>query len=197
MIKLPRGYLSYSQLVLWEKNKNAYYQIYYEGVPTSSNKYMVYGKQVAEYLENGKMEKYNKDFEFLSIILPTYPKREYPIKVMYEGIKLYGKFDGFNPRKLEVGEYKTGKKYTQAMVDKNDQLTFYAFMVWLKYKKIPALKLCWIETRELNDDEVCITGKHKIFEAKRTVKDFLLLGKRIRKAAKEISELEKFNKIGR
>jgi len=194
---LPRGYLSYSQLVLWEKSKNNYYQTYYEGVPSVSNKYMALGKKVAEYLENGEMEEYDPIIECIGIIIPAYPKKEYPFTVMFEGIKLYAKFDGFNPKKLELGEYKTGKKFTQAMVNKSDQLTFYAFMIWLKHKKMPKIQLHWAKTKELSEDTICLTGELKTFDTKRTVKDFILMSKRIKKTAKEITELEKFNKSGR
>jgi len=54
-----------------------------------------------------------------------------------EGIKLLGYLDSFDPKELNIYEYKTGKKYTQGMANKLGQLDFYALLVYLKYKKLP------------------------------------------------------------
>lgn len=191
----PRGYLSWSQLNLWEHDQNMYYQVYIENVDMYRTKYLELGKKMACALENGFSEDGDPMLELMIVYMPAYPAREYDIKQEFEGIPLVGKLDGFDEATLTVGEYKSGKKWTQAMVDQHGQLTFYALLVWLKYGKLPnKIFLHWARTDEDMEGNLKLTGDIRTFETKRSLKDLILFSKRIKTAWAEICELGKFAK---
>ena len=182
-----KDYFSWSQLNLWEKDPNIYYEIYVLGLEVPFTKWMKKGKDLAEYLEKGG--DVDDDIKCVADFIPQYKEKEYEIKVEMEGIKLLGYLDSFDPKELNIYEYKTGKKYTQGMANKLGQLDFYALLVYLKYKKLPkSIKLIWIET-ETNDDVVKFTGKIKTFEVKKTKQDIIKIASRIHKAVKGIKEM--------
>jgi len=182
-----RDYFSWSQLNAWEKDPNLYYEMYVLGLEAPFTKWMKKGKDLAEYLEKGG--DVDDDIKCVADFIPQYKEKEYEIKVEMEGIKLLGYLDSFDPKELNIYEYKTGKKYTQGMANKLGQLDFYALLVYLKYKKLPkSIKLIWIET-ETNDDVVKFTGKIKTFEVKKTKQDIIKIASRIHKAVKGIKEM--------
>jgi len=193
----PRGYLSWSQMSLWEKDPNMYYQVYFEGLDQFRTKYLTLGKRMATCLENGFDEEHDPLFEMLAVFMPSYPYREFEINAVFEGIPLKGKLDGFNEKTLTIGEYKTGKCWTQSMVDSTGQLTFYALLVWLKYKKLPKeIFLHWAKTDEDMEGNLKLTGDIKTFKTQRSLKDLILFSKRIKSAWEGICELGKFQKNG-
>ena len=183
-----RDYLSWSQLNIWEKNPNLYYEIYVLGLEAPYTKWMKKGKDLAEYLKNGGEA--DNDVKSIAKLIPTYPEKEFEIKAkLNKNINLLGYLDSFDPKELKIYEYKTGKKYTQKMANKLGQLDFYALLVYLKYKKLPkSIKLIWIET-ETQDDNVVFTGKIKTFEVKKTMKDIIKISSRIKKAKQGIDEM--------
>src|SRR5574343_855975 len=191
----PRGYLSWSQLNRWEKDPNMYYQVYFEGLDQFRTKYLELGKRMATTLENGFDCERDPLFEMLAAFMPAYPRREFDVKANFEGIPLVGKLDGFNEKTLKVGEYKTGKNWTQSMVDQTGQLTFYALLVWLKYKKLPKeIFLHWARTDEDMEGNLKLTCDIKTFKTSRSLKDLILFSKRIKLAWEGICELGKMQK---
>ena len=116
----PRPYLSWSQLSIWEQSPELYKRIYIDGIKQESI-YLDFGRKAAEALENRENPSKDKGLAFLQVCMPDYKKREYEIKAEFEGIIILGKLDGFNPYSKVLGEFKTGKKWTQRMVDKNGQ----------------------------------------------------------------------------
>lgn len=174
-----------------------YYQVYIEGLDQFRTKYLELGKRMATCLENGYDEERDPLFENIAVFMPAYPLREFDLKADLEGIPLVGKLDGFKEEALIIGEYKTGKKWTQSMVNSSGQLTFYALLVWLVYKKLPAkIYLHWARTEEDMEGKLFLTGDIKTFETQRSLKDLILFSKRIRSAWAGICEFGEFNKNG-
>lgn len=191
----PKGYISWSQLQLFEKDPNLYYQVYIEGLNQFRTKYLELGKRMAEDLERGFDEEHDPLFEMMIVFLPGYPEREYEIRGVFDNIPLLGKLDGWNEKTMTIGEYKTGKKWTQSMADKTGQLTFYALLVWLKYGKLPKkIFLHWARTDEDMEGNLFLTGDIKTFSTERTMKDIILFSKRIKTAWKGVCELGKMLK---
>jgi len=213
----PRGYLSFSQLSLWEKDPNLYYQVYVDGIDQFRTKYLELGKRMATALENGFDEEHDPLFDMVAVFMPSYPHKEFQIPrlvgsgeksgckcqkclargiekpIIFEGVPLYGKLDGFDDKTLTIGEVKTGKKWTQGMVDQSVQLTFYALLVWLKYKRFPKnIFLHWAKTEEDVEGNLKLVGDIKTFRTERTLKDFILLSKRIKITWAAINEMGKF-----
>ena len=191
-----RNYLSFSQLNLWERNPDQYYRQYILGEDGQDNKYLKLGRQMATALEFGFDAWHDKMIEMMLVFMPSYPKKEFKITAKLDGIKLLGVLDGFNPRKLIIGEYKTSKNnFTQKMVDTSTQITFYSLLVWLKYKKLPnKIFLHWARTIENSHGELGLTGDFQTFETKRTLKDIIMLSRRIKRAWNCISNLKKLKK---
>lgn len=189
IIKTPRAYLSWSQLNTWERSPAMYKRIYFYGEEIN-NPAMELGKEVAQCLETGE-ESENIAIEHLKIFLPSYKFREYEIQAEVEKIPLLGRLDGFGEDPLEIGEYKTGKNWTQKMVDTNGQLTFYALLVLKKFKKFPErIRLHWAKTIS-EDGEIKLTGDIQSFETKRTLADIVSIAERCKKAWKGIKLMAK------
>ena len=170
---LPKGYISWSQMSLFLRSPAEYQRVYIEGEQGFQSDYMDFGREFAEALEGNKSDR--KDIDIMKEMLPDYPKREFKIEVEFDGIKLLGVLDGWDPRKLKIGEVKTSKNgWTQAKVDKHGQLLFYALCVWLKYKKIPKVSLHWVETARDDYGNLMLTGKFKNFKREIRLADLLL-----------------------
>lgn len=194
----PRGYLSWSQMQLFEKDPNLYYQVYCEGLDQFRSKYLELGKKMATTLENGHSDDGDPMLELMAVYMPSYPEREFDIKETFEGIPLVGKLDGWNKATMTIGEYKSGKNWTQSMADQHGQLTFYALLVWLKYKKLPEkIYLHWARTDEDMEGNLVLTGEIKTFQTERSLKDIIIFSKRIKSAWAGICELGKFNQNGK
>lgn len=187
----PRKYISWSQLQLFEKSPSKYAERYLEGIPLYPNKYLRLGKKLATRLETGKNSG-NDLIEHVALMIPTYQHYEYKIEIDYKGIPLLMKLDCFTTRQRKLGEVKTGKKWTQRMVDKLDQLTFYATGVWLKFGVLPKkIFLHWAETKEDKNGKLRLTGKTKTFETTRTLVDIVRFRIRIKNAWEGIQALSK------
>jgi hypothetical protein len=184
-MKNPKDYISYSQLVSYEKGR--YYEEYILGNNWESVE-MNFGKKISDGLESGSDD---KDVEFLRMWIPDVDEREKEIIVEIEGVKIKIKLDGWR-KSIEIDEYKTGKtKWTQSRADKSDQLTIYSLVCWKKYGKIPKLKLIWIPTMN-NGEDIEITGElPKSFETTRTLADYGQIIKRLKVAKKGIDKLYK------
>lgn len=142
------------------------------------------GRQVAEALDGG----INTDpvIDHIKTFLPTYQHTEYELRntINNKGmqIPLLSRLDGFNPDKLTIGEVKTGKKWTQSMVDSSDQITFYTLQVFLNYKQFPEkINLHWLATVE-EEGNIYLTGDIKTFNTTRNITDIFKLQNRIGKA---------------
>lgn len=191
----PKGYLSWSQMNLWEKDPNIYYQVYMEGLDQFRTKYLDLGKRLATGLENGFDEANDPIFEMVITFMPPYPQREFKVEEEFEGIPLVGIFDGWDENNFILGEYKSGKNWTQKMVDNLGQLTFYTLLIWLKYKRFPEkIYLHWAKTIENDEGVLELTGDIKTFITKRSMKDIILFSKRIKNVWQGVCELGKFNK---
>ena len=183
----PRDYLSYSQMILWERSPELYKKHYLYGEELLETEAMKLGKEVAEMLELDK-ESENLAFEAVRQQIPHYYYREKEMKIGLKlrghKIMLLGKFDCYS--KSKIGEVKTGKLWTQKRVDELDQITFYALIFYLRYKKFPALWFHWIETK---DGE--LTGKVEHFKTERNLPQLMRMMDRIAVAWIGINKLVK------
>lgn len=186
-----RSYISYSQLVAFEQGK--YVEKYLQGI-NPENKYQRFGKRFHEALMKDTKD---ENIEKLKLFLSFYKDKEIKIDTEIEGIPILGIPDGVNRRKKEFGDYKTGKKWTQSMADKSDQITFYYILLWKKYGWISKRAFIhWVETTE-DEGELRFTGKIKTFETIRTMRDMLLFFGRIKRSWQGIEVLcnKEFAKI--
>ena len=186
-----RDYISWSQLSTWERDPNLYYEVYILGLDRVLTKAMELGKKVAEALET-QDEKRDPMMNYLITFLPTLSSREHELNVVVDSIKLKGRFDAFDPKTLDLIEYKTGANYTQGMANKLGQIDFYCLMIWLKYHKMPkSIRLIWAKTVEDKYGGRKLTGDFKVFKVKKSLRDVIKIVGRIKKAKMGIDEMKK------
>ena|SRR3990167_4609408 len=188
----PRDHLSYSQMVLWERSPELYKKHYLYGETLPVTEAMKLGSDVAEMLEKNEAQE-DLAFEMVRQQIPKYHYREKELKVAVKlrgyKINLLGKLDCYST-KSKIGEVKTGKEYTQSRADDLDQLTFYALIFYLLYKKFPALWLHWIETKNIE-----ITGRVEHFKTERNLPQLMRMMDRIASAWIGINKMVKELKI--
>lgn len=178
----PRPHLSWSQIQLFERSPELYAQKYLFGKDEEKSEAMRLGKRLSEVLEI-QAKTGDDALDNLITLFPHYPEREYEIVSQLDGVEvpLFGVLDGFDPESLRIGENKSGKLWTQEMVDESGQLKMYALLVWLKYGKMPgAILLHWAPTQYNDDGELKFVGEIKSFEANITLKDVLTFSDRVR-----------------
>lgn len=146
MLKLPKAYLSYSQLRVWLEDKRAYRNRYYLGLESPPSRALLFGSEIADALEKG------------TAVLPslvTYPVREHQIKIDVEGVPFFAWIDTYWPEKRKFREYKTGQltregkdRWTQKEVDAHLQLDVYSTLIEEKEGHVdPECHLDWLEVK--------------------------------------------------
>ena len=197
-IKLPRGYLSWSQYDLFNRNEDAYIREYIRGEERrngwAQERAMEFGKNIAEVLEGT-----DTDDDIVSLMkatVPKYQKSEEEVRAVLKAkgreLMLLGKLDSYEYTDIpKFLEYKTGKwKWTQEKANKHGQLLFYKVMLWINHGKMADSKLVWIPTEESDIGELCLSGEEpKVFEVVHTQADILSMMSKIIKTAERIEYL--------
>ena len=167
----PREYLSYSQLILFEKSPEEYRDVYFRGKKKPTSRYMAFGSKMADGLETGEAT----GDPVLDAMMSRIPKFELMDKEVRaemkdgkEKIILLAKPDTSKKDYSAFKEYKTSTmKWTQKMADESDQITFYAAVMWLLTGKIPKdIELVAIGTEIAPDGSVVANGDMDIFRTK-------------------------------
>ncbi|MES2408794.1 MAG: hypothetical protein V4509_00655 [Patescibacteria group bacterium] len=185
---LPKKYLSWSQLNLWNSNKERYIKEYFENQEKLDTKYLQFGKQNAEERENRALE--------------TGQFTEFELKVIVMGVPVLGYLDFYDQNLNVFEEDKTGKiPWTQARVQKHDQIPFYATLLKHSFGKIPEYcVLNWIETEDTisesngpfsNNKGVRKTGKIIPFKRELDYREVERMEELLVKTAVEISDAYK------
>ncbi len=187
----PRGYLSWTQVDMWRRNRQRYISKYMLGDGRDiTNSAMEFGKRASEALENGE-DGTDHAMEALVAFLPHYQERERELRVTLRpknrAVDFLGKLDTFNPASLAFREYKTGRvPWTQAKAEKHMQLHHYAMLIYAQYGKVPPrVHLDWAET-ELDGGQVRLTGRIESYEVKIDLSDVLQYMATAFRAAEEI-----------
>ena len=140
---LPKPYISWSQLSCWKSNPARYRKEYFEHSDKLDTNYLRYGKSIAKLIEAGEHKELLPD-------LVLYSEPEFKIQCEVAGIPILSFLDSYDPKENIFREYKTGKHpWTQAKVQKHDQLAFYATALKWSVGEMPEYcDLDWIETVE-------------------------------------------------
>jgi len=166
---MPKNYLSWTQLDMWLRSEARYRREYFDSTHKLDTKYLRFGGAFATMLEDMEVIFARTNNRQLAIeeLAREYPMTEnmkavlmdieiegiseYEIKTKVMGIvPCFSKVDKYDPINNVLREYKTGKiPWTQAKVQKHDQLVFYATMLKWEGKPVPEYcDLDWIETKE-------------------------------------------------
>lgn len=170
---------SWSQLSSFEYDPEQWFKSYFLGEKEKPSREMLFGSAFAKSIEHGTCA-------VPGLLEALQKRKEYPFKVMYEGIALVGFADAFNEETLrDLDEVKTGKAaWTQKRVDEHGQITMYCFMNYIAHKvkaEEVRCRLFWLPTRETGDFEIDFVRPVKpvCFSTKRSMKDCLRFGGRI------------------
>lgn len=174
--------LSWSAISSFEYDPEQWYKSYVLGIRTTS-KEMEYGSLIDRKIQD--------DPTFLPNV-PRYPAMQYAMKTTFSGIKLVGIADGYDPVKKQLADFKTGKKkWDQARANETGQLSMYCLLLYLIDKIKPEdmeLFIHWIPTKEVGDFSIDMVDPNTIytFKTKRTMKDILDFGARIKRVRNEM-----------
>ncbi len=192
-IQTPRGYLSFSQVSLWQKDPAQYAALYFDGRDElrPSNAGMSYGKVVADALEMG-VQTGDLLTDAAMLLLPKHDVADVEfraeVKTPDGWVVMLAKPDSMTDDGAAFLEFKTGKtKWTQEKAQKHLQMHWYATAIYLKYGKIPKAMLVWIETSQSTDGVVAPTGRIERFEVNITLGDILKTMALVGTTAKEIA----------
>lgn len=176
--------LSWTSISSFEFDPSQWHRKYIEGIKDPENAEMIFGKKFAYSCEIGK---------------PMAPVRllskvEYPLAVVFNGIKLIGFVDTYEPHK-ELGEFKTAKKlWTQDKVDNHGQLDMYALMLHIQHQVNPDKMKFYLEcvqTKENGDFTIGFAESPPVvhtFKTKRTMSDIIRFGARINSTVNQMIE---------
>jgi len=149
-IILPKPHLSWSQMNVWLTNRERYKREYFDDGKKLDTKFLKFGKNIAELIEQGLHKQLLPDLE-------VYDSPEFKIECKVRGIVPCLSFiDSYDSVQNVFREYKTGKiPWTKAKVQKHDQLVFYATALKACGKPMPEYcDLDWIETIESEQERV-------------------------------------------
>lgn len=188
---LPRGYLSSSQVELWEKSPERYRKDYFENGPRLDTKYTRFGKEVHGRLEDGTHHD----------LLPgmtVYPERELKVLVEIRGVPVLSYIDGYDPSDHSFGDYKTAKTpWTPAKLQKSEQMLLYAAVLRKLRGTTPSVcRIHWIGTKEHSDDpdpfwaevdrKVTLTGETRTLERRFDEREVDRIERKVERVAAEI-----------
>ena len=190
----PRPYISFSQMVLFERSPEQYADEYIYNKKRRISRNMAYGSAMAEGLEN---EEASGD-PILDIMMSRLPKFELMDRAFEVDLKdgkgviyLLAKPDTAKKDYSAFKEYKTSvREWTQRMADDSGQITFYATAMWLKTGKIPDdIELIDVPVEYQPDGSLRPTGELVRLKTQRTMTDIIKMTKRIRHGWHGILEL--------
>src|SRR3990167_4964015 len=137
----PRPYISFSQMVLFERSPELYAEQYLYGKKQRISRNMHYGSLMAEGLDNGEATG-DPLLDLMMARLPKYELMDKPLEAdlqdKKETIRILAKPDSAKADYTAFLEYKTSTRFwTQKMADDSAQITFYATTIWLAKGFIP------------------------------------------------------------
>lgn len=189
---LPKPYISYSQLSCFLTNPVRYRKEYFENGDRLNTKYLKFGSGIHKMIEDGTYKELLPD-------LVVYPKNEFEVRCIINGVPTLSYIDSYDDVKNVFRDTKTGKiPWTQAKVQKSEQLLFYATVLKHSTGKMPEYAhLDWIETKETKDEQagglqnenhLNVTGRVKSFEREFDEREVDRMQDLIVKVAEEISD---------
>lgn len=147
---MPKSWLSWTQLSCWLSNPTRYKKEYFENGQKLDTKFLRFGKNIAQLIEEGRHKILLPDLECYDT-----PEHKIETKVKHI-IPCLSFLDSWDSKLNVFREYKTGKHpWTKVKVQKHDQLVFYATTLKWSTGKIPEYcDLDWIETVENQEESV-------------------------------------------
>ncbi len=158
-IILPKGHLSFSQMILWQTARETYRKKYYPEVRLQYGQTpeMAFGNFITE-----EMEKNNPLFDFI----PRYDTFEYPqnenpkVEFNVGGIIVEAYIDQLDRENVRFREQKTGRTpWNQHKVNSHIQLDLYSMLLEDTFGKVDdECELIWVPTRKKVKEVTLVDG---------------------------------------
>ena len=181
-----RPYFSYSQMSAFKYSPARFLRNYYYG-EFEDNQYLQLGKRLGTALQFRD----KKEIAIINKIREQIPEAkvyEKELKAKFNGTRLIGYLDGWDERKLEIMEFKTGKRPSEASW--RAQMTFYSTILFIRRKKLPSkITLYWAETKFDENDVLILTGKVKMYNIIVTLLDVIQFSAKLIKTYNDIQKL--------
>jgi hypothetical protein len=179
---LKNGKISASQIETWIKSPKDYIKKYIVGEPFIDNKYTIFGKKIHKLIEDNDLS-----VEFI----PKLKNKEVYFEEEFDGSILNGFIDSIDEG--IIFDYKISKNpWTQTMVDKNNQLKFYALFHKIKYGFLPSVSIIHIESDD-TQNEMSLTGKIRMISKQIEFEDLEYIINQIQLFKKWCEEYESSN----
>lgn len=122
------SYLSYSQISLFKRSQQEYYENYILGKRFDGNEYTEFGSNVGEALEENNFDKFSENETKILKQVTRLDEFERKTTLKYEGFYIVGYIDSMKSDYSKIIDYKTGglKKEFQYSDDSYTQLHLYA-----------------------------------------------------------------------
>lgn len=175
--------LSWSAISSFEYSPEQWYDRYILNKKQPENAEMLFGKAFAKSVEARKP----------LVPVEIYKEVEYPLNVMFNGIKMTGYIDSYEPHSA-LREYKTSKTvWAKEKAEQHGQLVMYALMLYVQHKVKPeelTIHLDCIQTEQTGDFKIQFVKPEIIhtFPVTLTMLDILRFGQRILATVKAMDE---------
>lgn len=191
-MKTLREHFSWSQYNLWKSSKKSYRDKYVLGLDDRNNEYMKKGKELANTLESGIIIGNNVLDDAIVLALPKLDKQEKELYVLMDDFNILAYLDSAKSDLSLFYEYKTGKTiWDDDRVQDDEQILFYATLIYELKGVIPLCHLYWAETyKNENTGEIEFTGTIKKFVRAFDEREIKKMRNDIISTRKEISEYE-------
>lgn len=190
---LPNGYLSFSQIMLWESSKESYRKRYYPDIRPEqiSNVYMWFGNHVTLAME--------KDEDWVKFI-PRLSEFEHLFDCTIDGVRLRGAIDQFDYATRHFDEQKTTMtSWSENKIMKHFQLDMYSLVIEHVHGRVDdTCNLLWVGTQKDESEvpsglsngqpAISLTGDFKLTPRTISAADRQVARERIVRVAKEIAE---------
>ncbi len=193
---LPKGYLSWSQLDLWERDPEEYKARYFYGKPSPESGAMSFGKHISRVLE-GKEKPGNHIEQSIKLLCKRCGSPEYEIKTVlktaYGDVVLLGYLDDIDSKTFgEFVENKTGTtKWSSKKAENHGQLHFYYLLIILATGTRPQRSTLQHFETQLDAGAPFgrkLTGQIHTYEVSLFIGHEIEIRRRIENAVREISQ---------
>jgi len=186
---LPSKYLSYSACTLWNKDKPEYRRRYYEKQPGFTSPYTIFGKEVHQLIEDGKLAVKDHPHDLYT--------NEMRIYTHIEDVPVLGYIDLIREDTYALSDIKTSiNEWTQVTTEKLLQLPWYQLLIRNKYGKCSSwARVVWLETEWRSEKKgigstrhLALTGKQEVFHRRTNKHERDTIRDMIVRTAQEVSD---------
>lgn len=188
--KLPKDYISVSQINLWKSDPMSYMKKYFMDIPDQPTPHMDFGKQFAMDIED-----YSK-----GIIRPYYfPEGfldrttllelvEYKLEYDFNGYTFLGYADNLSDDFETLVDFKTGTTaWSKKRLEQSLQMNAYSAVIYLQKNVIPLCIIDYYGTK-VKGDKVYFNGNHERFSHKFEYNDLVQTVEHMDSVVKEIAD---------